>query len=307
MDKYKNTSPGLKILFSLFAIFVAFTVTLFLSAILGMVIFKDGLINLMNQASNFSEENITVLKYFQTVQSIGLFMIPPIIIAFVYGDSIQSYLKLNVAPKTISFILTSILLILAMPPLINFLAEINSKMALPVSFKGLEEWMKNMEENAAGLTELFLNTKTTGGFLFNIFMIAVLPAIGEEFMFRGVLQKQFSDWANNNHFGIWISAFFFSAMHMQFYGFLPRLFLGVIFGYLFFWSGTIWLPVIAHFINNAIAVSAYFLINHGKIDESFEEIGTPGNGIFTYLPISIALVALILHQIYKQEQQPIGT
>lgn len=304
MDKYKNTPPGLKILFSLFIIFVAFTITLFLSAIIGVLIFKDGFFSLLDRSAIFSEENIIILKYFQSFQSVGLFVIPPIIIAFVFGDSIQSYLKLDVTPKTISFILTVVLLMIAMPPLINFLAEINSKMNLPSYFGGIEEWMKNMEENAMELTELFLNTNTTGGFLFNIFMIAMLPAIGEEFMFRGILQKQFSDWTKNSHWGIWISAILFSAMHMQFFGFLPRLFLGVIFGYLFYWSGTIWLPIIAHFINNAIAISAYFLINQGKIDETFEEIGTSGNGILVYLPISIFLAALILQQIHKHESKP---
>jgi membrane protease YdiL (CAAX protease family) len=177
-------------------------------------------------------------------------------------------------------------------------------MQLPGIFSGVEDWMKNMEENAMELTELFLDTKSIGGFLFNIFMIAVLPAIGEELMFRGVLQKQFSDWFRNNHMAIWFTAFLFSAMHMQFYGFLPRFFLGVIFGYLFFWSGSIWLPIIAHFINNTIAVTVYFLINNGKINESVEEIGTTGHGSLIYLPISIILIAVILFQIYKQEEKP---
>jgi membrane protease YdiL (CAAX protease family) len=304
MNKYKNLSPGLKILFSLFIVFAAFTITLFVSAIIGMVIFKNGFLSLLDQASIFSEENIVILKYFQTIQSIGLFVLPPILIALIFGNNIDSYLKLNVSPKSTSFILTAVLLLFAMPPLINFLAEINSNMQLPGIFSGVEDWMKNMEENAMELTELFLDTKTVGGFLFNIFMIAVLPAIGEELMFRGVLQKQFSDWFRNNHMAIWFTAFLFSAMHMQFYGFLPRFFLGVIFGYLFFWSGSIWLPIIAHFINNTIAVTVYFLINNGKINESVEEIGTTGHGSLIYLPISIILIAVILFQIYKQEEKP---
>ncbi len=303
MEKYKNTSPGLKILFSLFIIFSVFMITIFLSSVLGMLIFEGGFLEIIAKAAVYSKENVPILKFFQTFQSIGLFVVPPLIIALLFGNSTQSYLKLDVAPKGISFLLTAILLIIAMPPFINFLAEMNSKMNLPSSFSGLETWMKSMEDNAMKLTELFLNTHTTGGFLFNIFMTAILPAIGEEFMFRGILQKQFTEWFNNIHWGIWISAILFSALHMQFYGFFPRLFLGVIFGYLFYWSGTIWLPIIGHFINNAMAVSAYFLINKGIIGNYFEEIGTTGHGIFMYLPISIFLITIILVQIYKQEKK----
>jgi membrane protease YdiL (CAAX protease family) len=93
----------------------------------------------------------------------------------------------------------------------------------------------------------------------NLIMIAVLPALGEEFIFRGVFQKIFCRLFGSGHIAIWITAFIFSFVHLQFFGFLPRFILGLLFGYLFYWSRTLWLPVIAHFVNNAVPTFiAYF-------------------------------------------------
>ena len=90
-------------------------------------------------------------------------------------------------------------------------------------------------------------------------MLAVLPAIGEELIFRGVFQKIFYDFFKSGHMAIWVTAFLFSALHFQFYGFIPRLILGLVFGYLFFWSGTLWLPVLSHFVNNAVPVIGVYI------------------------------------------------
>ncbi len=136
-----------------------------------------------------------------------------------------------------------ILLVFVINPFINFTGEINGRMHFPPWLEDMEEWMRTAEENAERLTRAFLEVKTTGGLLFNLLMVAVLPAIGEELLFRGVIQKQLSAWSGSHHWGIWLSAALFSALHMQFYGFLPRMLLGALFGYLL---GLEWLPVAPH-------------------------------------------------------------
>jgi membrane protease YdiL (CAAX protease family) len=168
-------------------------------------------------------------------------------------------------------------------------------MLLPEWLSGMERWMKNAEENAALLTEAFLKVETTQGLLFNLFMIALLPAIGEELLFRGVIQKIFTGWTRSHHWGIWITAILFSALHIQFYGFIPRMLLGVLFGYLLIWSGSIWLPVIAHFVNNGFAVMAIFLIDKNLLDPAVENIGgTPDSYYSAFLSFAVVCALLLI-------------
>ena len=131
-------------------------------------------------------------------------------------------------------------------------------MALPDWLSGIEQWMRAKEDYADHMLEVIMTPETFSGMWLNLLIIAVLPAIGEELIFRGVFQKTLRDLFRSGHLSVWITSVLFSAIHFQFYGFLPRLILGLVFGYIFLWSRNIWLPVIAHFINNAVpTVGAY--------------------------------------------------
>ena len=182
-------------------------------------------------------------------------------------------------------------------PFIKFTAELNSRLSLPSWLSDVEQWMRNSEDEAARLTEAFLNVKTIPGLAFNLFMVAFLPAIGEELLFRGVIQKIFTRMTRNHHWGIWISAILFSAMHVQFFGFIPRMVLGAVFGYLLVWSGSMWLPMLGHFLNNAIAVTAMFLVNNGTIGEGVEDYGSTSYYAAT---ISLVIIAALLYLIKRE-------
>ena len=147
------------------------------------------------------------------------------------------------------------------------------------------------------ITEAFLNVKTIPGLAFNIFMIAFLPAIGEELLFRGVIQRIFTNMTKNFHWGIWISAILFSALHMQFYGFVPRVLLGAIFGYLLVWSGSMWLPIVGHFLNNAFAVVGMYLINNNLLSPKLEEIGSNSDSYYMALLSLVLIVVFMFHLI----------
>jgi hypothetical protein len=151
------------------------------------------------------------------------------------------------------------------------------------------------------MVDKFMKVESISGLMFNIFMIAVLPALGEELMFRGVIQRIFTNWTKNYHWGIWITAFLFSAMHLQFYGFLPRMMLGAMFGYLLVWTGTMWVPILAHFVNNTMGVMGYFLINKGVITRDVEELGT-GKEQLPLAIFSVISVSYLLYLIYRYEQ-----
>jgi membrane protease YdiL (CAAX protease family) len=300
---FRGMHPFSQLVFSVFVILVTFIV-FFLAAMLLAIAFF-GLDAIVNQFTNLdynNPETIVILKYMQTVQSLGLFVLPPIIIARMFSDSIAEYLKLNWNfNKTL--VLISFLIIVIANPAINFLGSINEGMSLPDWLSGMEEQMKQMEENAALILNKFIDVKTTGGLLFNLLMIAVLPAFGEEFLFRGVLQRILSKWSKNYHWGIWITAILFSAMHMQFYGFIPRMLLGAIFGYMLVWSGSLWIPILAHFFNNAVGVLALHFINKGTIDPKVEDIGS---GQLPMALLSLALSSLLLYYFYKQRTDSIA-
>jgi hypothetical protein len=158
-------------------------------------------------------------------------------------------------------------------PFINLITSLNQQIALPDFLAPVEAWMKNSEEQAAVLTEKMLNIHSINELLFNIFLIAMIPALGEELFFRATIQKILTQW-RNAIWGIWIAAFVFSAIHLQFYGFFPRMLLGAFFGYLLVWSGSLWLPIIAHFTNNAIAVIFYYLKYNGYQVVDIDVIGS---------------------------------
>jgi membrane protease YdiL (CAAX protease family) len=128
--------------------------------------------------------------------------------------------------------------------------------------------------------------------------MAVIPALGEEFLFRGLIQKLFKDLSGNVHAGIILSAILFSAMHMQFYGFIPRFALGVMLGYMMYWSGSLWLPIIAHFINNFLAVITTWAAANGSLKINPDTIGTePGQSAM--LGISVFLTWGLLFLLRK--------
>lgn len=302
---FRGMRPFPQLLFSSFVIVVSFLAFLVLSLVLAIPIFGlDSISNISNLNDLSNPENIILLKYFQVVQSIGLFIVPPFILGWLFYGRITEYLYLNRKMVFPSFLMVILLTIFA-TPFINFLGEINSGMQLPEWLSGIEEWMRNSEDKAAELTEVFLNVNTTGGLLFNIFMVAFLPAIGEELLFRGVIQRIFTNMTKSYHWGIWISAILFSALHMQFFGFIPRMLLGVLFGYLLVWSGTMWMPIAAHFLNNGIAVVAWYLIYKDKLSPEIENIGTTANS-YHWAAISLILMVLIMFTIKRENNKPVN-
>ncbi len=137
-----------------------------------------------------------------------------------------------------------------------------------------------MENSAAALTEALIKMDNPSQFLYMILLVAVLPAIGEELMFRWIIQRLFAQQFHSYHIGIWLSAFFFSAMHFQFFGFFPRLFLGAVLGYLLVYSGNIIYPMIGHFINNFTSLLFAYLIQHHIINADIESLGADQEWLF---------------------------
>ncbi|CAN5398576.1 CPBP family intramembrane metalloprotease [soil metagenome] len=247
---------------------------------------------------DFSNPNlILAMKMIQLFSAFGTFLLPPIIAALIFDQQPKHYLlldkKLNIQP-----ILIVIGLMLIMVPFINWMLVVNSGMHLPSFLHGVEEWMKSSENNAAVLTEKFMATTSINGLLINLLIIAVLPAISEELMFRGVIMRLFTELSGNRHVAVFLSAFLFSAIHMQFFGFFPRFALGLLLGYLVMWSGNLKLSMLAHFINNAGAVILGWFAARKELSFDQDTLGTT-SGDELILAISVFGTWVLLFMIYK--------
>ncbi len=298
---FENNHPFLQLLIFIFITLVALLFIMIVGFVIAIPIFDLSIVNLgaiTTQPSN--PEFINFMKFMQTLQGIGLFTVPPILAAYLFAPSVKEYLGIQAPKSASSFLLVIFLMLLAMP-LINLIAYFNANMDLPASWDTLENYLKVKEESAQQLIEGFLNVTTVSGLLFNIFLIGVLPAIGEELAFRGILQRLFANWTRNPHWGIIIAAFLFSAIHMQFYGFIPRFLLGILFGYLYYWSGSIWMPILAHFVNNTTAVLAYFFMG-GEMIEQMDNMGVT-TGTLASAAIASVLFTVTIYYFWKKEER----
>ena len=242
-------------------------------------------------SSNGDISDINSIKSMQLFQSIGMFVIPPFIVAYFWSKKPFTLLQIDKKVELRSLISVVVFMIIVIP-FINLLSEFNQQLVLPKSLAGIEQMMKASELQTAKITEQLLNVNSISSLLFNIFLIAMLPALGEELFFRGVLQRIFYKWRGAVT-AIWLSAFIFSAIHFQFYGFLPRLLLGAFFGYLLLWSGNLWLPIIAHFINNLMAVVYFYLKNNGYQVIDIETLGAENTQWVGWISGGIALIGII--------------
>lgn len=243
-------------------------------------------------------EDLAQVQRLQILQSFCIFILPPIWLSYLYKSNPSTLLSLSIWDT--KKVLMGMLSILFLIPLLNVLIAWNEGIHLPESMKGMEEWIRMKEDAAAQITTLMMSGTTLKDLLMNLLMVAVLAGIGEELFFRGLLlkividalkpKKKLSTNQRYIHLAIWIVAILFSSIHMQFFGFVPRLLLGAWFGYLLWWTGSIWVPILAHFMNNALSTVAMWA-DHKGFDQ--KEIDTLGMGNTWWLSI-FSLIALYL-------------
>lgn len=280
--------PFLKLLL-LTAIMLSSLLVVLLVSVVLMIPFSG--VDILTRLGDMSAENMNLQRYMQVMSHIGLFIMPAVVFAMLVGRNLFKYYDGNSIPGYRGVIFSALIVIAAIP-MVYYLMELNQQLSLPESMSRIENWMRQTEDAAAILTERFLNVNTLPALLFNLFMIGVIPAIGEELIFRGAVQRILFQWTKNIHIAVIIAAFLFSAMHFQFYGFLPRFVLGALLGYMFVLTGNIWVPIFAHFFNNALGVILYYIAyNSEKIDP--EALASSGFSLFIVL-LSAALVLFLM-------------
>jgi len=293
----KNKPYRIRGLVLILLIAVSLLLTMVLGIVLALPFFGISIFEQFNTLNDYSSKTtIHFLKYFQVINQIGFFILPAIFYAYLVNRNPVNYLKLNTKINVAYFFVAAILIVVSIPA-INWLVEINEGMKLPGILKGVENWMRDSENKTIELTEAFLNVTTPVGLFVNLIIIALLAAVGEELLFRGVILQLFIEWFKNKHLAIIVSAVLFSALHLQFYGFLPRMVLGILFGYIFIWSGSLWLPILLHFIFNGITVVAVYLYNIGYIQTDVESFGVSDSALVVIS--SFVLIVLLLFVMFR--------
>jgi membrane protease YdiL (CAAX protease family) len=234
---------------------------LFIVLISGLIFQLLG-IAIINSVFNFDFTNLTadnssqlimenengywIFFVLMVLNSLGMFILSSLVFTKLMSENPSSYLSLNSKPS-FNFLTLLPFFALAGVIVVGFMGELNMKLNLPEVFNV-------MENDANELINYIISFKSSGKLFATILLMAVLPAIGEELFFRGILQKILIKWTKKNWIGILITAFIFSAIHMQFLTFLPRFFMGIMLGYLFVWSRNLLIPIIAHLLHNLISI-----------------------------------------------------
>jgi uncharacterized protein len=287
INQRTHLSPAIQLI-----IFIGIAIgVMLLGYLLGaLVIFGVyGLETLMQLAQlNLSNpDTISALWILQVVSTTIPLFIAPVFFANVIVKQPREYLRPTWDFPPVLLVLVFCIMFIS-SPLIEFLANINQKMSLPPSLKFIYDWMREKEDAAQKLTGILLQMKTVGSMIRNVLLVGLLTAIAEEFMFRGIIQTIFTRWTKNYHAAIWITAILFSSFHMEFFGFLPRMALGALLGYMVAWSGSIWPAVWGHFINNGTAVIVTYLYQNKKI-----KVNPDDQHMFNYAAYIFSLIIVL--------------
>lgn len=232
--------------------------------------------------------SLNSLRFMQISSQIFTFVLPPILYAMLIKDNPRE--SLGIKKVSYHWFIIGFIMMYAILPLNNVFAEWNAGLKLPESMSRIEELIKEMYESSAVILEKLVNVNTFGGFVINLIMIAGLAALGEELLFRSIIQTSLIKFCKNAHVGIIIASAIFSFIHFDFYAFIPRLVLGMLLGYMFYYSRSIWVSMFMHFVNNATAVVIYYLNNIGITNIDVE---TFGQTQLLPLLISVALMVVL--------------
>ena len=237
-------------------------------------------------------------------QSVFAFIFPAWLTARLFADSPRVYLGFSTCVKFRQFA-GVIILMTIMTPLLNAIVAWNAGISLPDSLHGIEQTLRTWEDNAARVTSMILGDTSVLGLVSGILVIGIVTGLAEETFFRAGIQKAMTSSGINAHVAVWTAAFVFSAVHFQFFGFVPRLPLGALFGYLYYYTGSLWVSAFAHALNNSAVVLVSWLEARGCLTTGFDEIGVTGKWSVLILISSIILTLGFLLVFWHKMFHPI--
>lgn len=235
------------------------------------------------------------------LQDIIMFIIPAIATAAVITRQPGDFLMILKRPGLINTMLVFATMIASIP-VMNVIIELNKSINLPESMSAIEQWMISAEKSAEETMSLFLGAGEIGSLIIGLLIVAVLAGFSEELFFRGTLQQIIKSTPTNKHIAVWATAIIFSAIHLQFFGFFPRLLLGAFFGYIAVWSGSLWLAVAAHIFNNATAFFAMWLYTRSEGAINLDTAMTPeiSAANLPLILVSFVLTTILIVVLYRR-------
>ena len=249
-----------------------------------------------------TEEKRSAILMLQGLGAIGGFIIAGLIYLAVV-ERIQLSVLFNMRQINLWAIILTIVIVISFMFVNTIFIEWNMNITFPGFMSGFEEWAREKEEELKLVTDFLTEFNSFGQFFIVFLVVAVIPGIGEELIFRGILQNKFHLIFKNIHVAILVTAILFSGFHMQFFGFVPRLFLGILFGYIYYWSGNIWYPILGHFINNGFTLTLIYLYQTGHIGIDIEvQEAYPLNIILIFSVITIYMLFSFRKQFRYQKQ-----
>ncbi|AEV33021.1 CAAX amino terminal protease family [Owenweeksia hongkongensis DSM 17368] len=232
----------------------------FLGVVLVPLFFPISFVELMENISSITSGNVGILKFLQLFAATGTFVVPALVAAYLFSNKPKGYLKVNSFPKPILVVLLLVVISLGANAVSDLLYRFTAAIPWPEALHFIKDILDKAESAMTAQMQKFLIMENVWQFAFSFLVMAILPAVGEELLFRGVIQRVMKRGFGGMHLAVWVTAFLFALLHQQFYAFLSIMALGVVLGYIKEWSGSIWVPIILHLINNgAIILGVYFL------------------------------------------------
>lgn len=269
-------------------------VLLFLCFLLGAIVtaLVSGLLLQIGGAGR----QLAMLRIGAVVQDVVMLVLPAVATAMIVTRNPGGLLAVDSRPSVRLLFWALAAMIVSMPAM-SYIIELNASVTFPEPLRPLEQMLRQMEENAAGSIQFMMGPHTIGNLIMNILIIGLFAGFAEELLFRGALQRLLQSTRMSPGMAVWLAAIVFSAVHFQFFGFLPRVLLGAFFGYLLLWSGSVWLAVAAHAFNNVMYVLLTYLTGSGD-----PQIGSAGVAPWVFPMVSAVLTAGCLVALYRSRR-----
>lgn len=282
--------PGRALLLLILYFFIGMFVGQFAGVLLAMLLFDLGYQQIVQISGDLMNEpnGRYVLYCLQFGSAVGAFIAAPLFYLRRFENHSFSVF-FNKESRYLIPIGLTIAITLSFMMVNSILIEWNANLTFPEGWERIEKMLQEQEEQMHQLTEYLTTFESVQDFMLAFVIIAIIPAIGEELLFRGLIQTKMAGVFRNPHVAIWLTALLFATIHFQFYGLVPRLFLGAIFGYLYYWSGSLLLPILAHFVNNGFSLLMYFLYQRDLVDFDVSETAALSNSyIIVFLLLGVA-------------------
>lgn len=238
------------------------------------------------------------LRIATVIQDVLVFILPAAVASLIVTDEPARLLGVESLPGAKLSLIALIVLVCSVPAM-NALVEWNENVSLPEWMGAFARWMRESEDAAQAQIDILLGGWSLGDLVLDLLIVGMLAGFSEELYFRGAMQRLLQSGGMNAHVAIWLTAFVFSAFHMQFFGFFPRLLLGAFFGYVFYLSGSLWLSAALHALNNSVVVYARWVESSPAISTFGKDVNDFGSGSPLMVTVSVVLTVAMLSLMFR--------